>query len=155
MPTITRITDLDVAALQRLRVESLQEGFRFMERLCHEWASGANRFDAPGEALFLAVADDQVTGICGLNRDPYARDARAGRVRRLYVLPDHRRRSVGHALLQAVIAYAQGHFDILRVRTNEAGEFYTRHGFQCITSQPDTTHVFELIPADNLFKHDI
>ena len=55
MTTITRITDLDTTSLQRLRVESLQEGFRFIERLCEEWASGANRFDAPGEALFIAV----------------------------------------------------------------------------------------------------
>src|SRR5215470_17388898 len=95
MTTITRIADLDITALQQLRAESSQEGFRFMERLCEEWLSGANRFDAPGEALFLGFADGAVVGVCGLSRDPYAHDARTGRVRRLYVLPAHRRSGVG------------------------------------------------------------
>ena len=147
MTTITRITDLDVAVLQRLRTESSQEGFRFMERLCEEWASGANRFDAPGEALFLAVVDGQVVGVCGLNRDPYAQDARTGRVRRLYVLAAHRRGGVGRALLEAVIAHARAHFDLLRVRTEAASDFYTAHGFRRDVSDTEATHVLEFTNA--------
>jgi GNAT superfamily N-acetyltransferase len=147
MTAITRITDLDVAALQRLRTESSREGFKFMERLCEEWASGANRFDAPGEVLFLAIADGQVVGVCGLNRDPYAQDARIGRVRRLYVLPTHRRSGVGQALLEAVIAYAHDHFDLLRLRTEAADDFYTAHGFRRDVSDSEATHVLELTNA--------
>jgi GNAT superfamily N-acetyltransferase len=118
-----------------------------MERLCEEWVSGANRFDAPGEALFLALADGQVVGVCGLNRDPYAHNARAGRVRRLYVLPTHRRSGVGQALLEAVIAHAPNHFGLLRVRTDAAGEFYTARGFQRDDSDTEATHVLELTKA--------
>src|SRR5690242_15221600 len=147
MTTITRITGLDVAALQPLRVESSQEGFRFVERLCEEWASGANRFDAAGEALFLAVADGQVVGVCGLNRDPYPHEAHTGRVRRLYVLPAHRRTGVGQALLEAVIAQARDHFDSLRVRTEAAGDFYTARGFRRDDTDEEATHILEFTNA--------
>jgi GNAT superfamily N-acetyltransferase len=144
MAEITKITDLDVAAMQALREESSREGFRFMKRLCEDWASGANRFDAAGEALFLAFADDQVVGVCGLNRDPYAHDRRTGRVRRLYVLPAHRRSGIGRALLEAVIAHARDHFDLLRVRTEAADAFYVARGFRRDHSAIEATHVLPL-----------
>ena len=147
MTAITKIAELDTAVLQNLRAESLQEGFRFMERLCVEWASSANRFHAPGEALFLAVADDQVVGVCGLNRDPYAHDPRTGRVRRLYVLPAYRRGGVGRALLEAVIASAQHHFDLLRVRSETASDFYTASGFRRDSSGTEATHVLQCTNA--------
>ena len=143
MTAITKIAELDTAVLQKLRAESLQEGFRFMDRLCEEWASGANRFDAPGEALFLAIDDGQVVGVCGLNRDPYGHDVRIGRVRRLYVLPSHRRSGVGRALLETVIAHARNYFDLLRVRTEAASDFYTAHGFRRDVSDAEATHVLE------------
>jgi hypothetical protein len=50
-------------------------------------------------------------------------------------------------LLEAVVACARGHFRLLRVRTAEAGAFYSRFGFQRIASEADTTHVLELTPA--------
>lgn len=147
MIRIIRRTDLDLAALQRLLDASSAEGFRFLVRFCEEWTSGENRFDAAGEALFLAFANDQLAGICGLNRDPYSLDARVGRVRRLYVLPEYRRCGVGGTLLDAVIAHARGFFDLLRVRTEVAGSLYISRGFRCIDCEPDATHVLELTDA--------
>ena len=144
MTAVTRITDLDLAALEHLRAESSREGFRFLERLCEEWESGANRFDAPGEALFLATVDGRVVGVCGLNRDPYAHGPRIGRVRRLYVLSAHRRTGIGRALLEAVIARARDSFDLLRVRTESADAFCTARGFRRDDSDPEATHVLEL-----------
>ena len=144
MATIVRITDLKLDALENLRAESSDEGFSFIERLCAEWISGANRFDAPGEALFLALNDGQVVGVCGLNRDPYAHDPRVGRVRRLYVSPAHRQRGIGQTLLAAVIACARGPFSSLRVRTEVAGDFYTAQGFRRVDSGAEFTHVLEL-----------
>src|SRR6266487_3820772 len=67
MTSVVRIQEFELNALEELRAESSREGFRFVERLCDEWVSGANRFNAPGEALFVAVADGQVVGVCGLN----------------------------------------------------------------------------------------
>jgi len=147
MTTIVKITDLELDSLQALRAESSREGFRFMERLCDEWASGANRFNHPGEALFLAIAEGLVVGICGLNRDPYATAPLIGRVRRLYVLRAYRRSGVGRALLDAVIAHARGHFKLLRVRTEAAGDFYATHGFRRDASDAEATHVLELTHA--------
>jgi GNAT superfamily N-acetyltransferase len=147
MTKIARTTNLELAALQQLREESSREGFRFMERLFEEWASGANRFSAPGEALFLAIADGKVVGVCGLNCDPYAHDPRIGRVRRLYVLRAHRRSGVGRALLDAVVAYARDHFSLLRVRTEAAGDFYTAHGFRRVASDAEATHALQFTNA--------
>jgi len=111
--------------------------------LCDEWASGANRFDAPGEALFVAMADEKVVGVCGLNCDPYANDPRIGRIRRLYVSPSRRRRGVGRALLESAVASARGHFRLLRVRTEIANEFFAAQGFG-IASEAMATHVLDL-----------
>jgi GNAT superfamily N-acetyltransferase len=146
MTKIEKVLDLDIGVLQELRAESSREGFRFMERLCEDWVSGANRFDAPGEALFLAVADGQVVGVCGINRDPYAHDLSTGRVRRLYVLPAHRRGGIGRTLIEAVITHARGQFNKLRVRTHAADTFYAAHGFRRDASTGDATHVLELAP---------
>lgn len=148
MTSITRIQQLDSHTLEELRAESSREGYRFVERLCEEWVSGANRFSGPGEALFFAVAGGQVVGVCGLNCDPYVRDPHVGRVRRLYVSRAHRRSGVGGALLEAVVAYARCHFKVLRVRTEAASKFYAAHGFRCISSEPETTHVLELTHDD-------
>ena len=129
MITIVKVVKLDPAALSILRAESLKEGFQFIERLCAEWALGANQFDAAGAGLFLALFGDRVVGICGLSRDPYASDRRVGRVRHLYVLKALRRNGVGRALLNAVIGHAYGHFKVLRTRTEEADRFYVALGF--------------------------
>jgi GNAT superfamily N-acetyltransferase len=149
MPTITRIADLDDRQISGLRAESAREGFKFIERLCNDWASGANRFDACGEALFVAIDEGQVVGVCGLNRDPYAKEPRTGRVRRLYVSPAHRGIGVGSALLEAVITHAAAYFDLLRVRTDAAHAFYTSHGFQPTESDGDATHILKLKPRGN------
>ncbi len=146
MASIIRIKELDLDALKELRVESLREGYKFVERLCAEWVSGANRFSAPGEALFLAVSGGQMVGVCGLNRDPYTRDPDIGRVRRLYVARAHRRGGVGRALLEAVVDSARDRFKRLRVRTDAGGKFFEALGFRRISSEAETTHVLELLP---------
>jgi GNAT superfamily N-acetyltransferase len=143
MFTVVRITELESDSLHELRAESSREGFRFIERLCEEWASGANRFNAPGEALFVAIANGRAVGICGLNRDPYACDPRIGRVRRLYVAPAQRRHGVGRALLETVVTHARRHFSLLRVRSEAANEFYTTQGFRRVASDEAVTHVLE------------
>jgi GNAT superfamily N-acetyltransferase len=143
---IVRIRDLSPDRFAELLAESEQAGFRFVRRLVEEWQSGSNRFARPGEALFAAVSDGRVVGICGLNVDPYASCPSVGRVRRLYVLSAFRRQGVGRRLVQEVIAACSGCFRSLRLRTEtaEASRLYSALGFQECVSVPDCTHVMEL-----------
>jgi GNAT superfamily N-acetyltransferase len=138
-----RRPDLDLGALL---AESEQAGLRLVRRLVDEWASGANRFDRPGEELFGAWLDGRVVGVCGLNVDPYTAKEGVGRVRHLYVLSAFRRRGVGRGLIAAVIEAARGRFGELRLRTGnpEAARVYEAIGFQPSGRAADCTHIMEL-----------
>ena len=109
--------DLTPDSLAPLVAESERAGWRFVRRLADDLRTGANRFDQPGECLFVAVSGDAVVGVCGLNADPYAGEPSVGRVRRLYVLAAHRGGVTGGRLVQAVVSAAVGRFRRLRVRT--------------------------------------
>jgi len=117
-----------------------------VRRLADEWASGANRFDRPGEALFVARSAGDVVGVCGLNVDPYATAPDVGRVRHLYVLRAHRHRGIGQQLVTAIVQAARGRFQRLRLRTQnpEAARLYERLGFRAAVDATDCTHVMEL-----------
>lgn len=144
--TIERLFELPADRLADLVAES--EGFQLqlVRRLVDEWASGANRFDRPGEALFSAEISGRVVGVCGLNVDCYTTAPRTGRVRHLYVLMDRRRQGIGTRLVREVIAAARGNFDRLRLRTDnpQAAAFYAQLGFQPTLGEPDCTHFLEL-----------
>ena len=144
-PAISRLNELP-GDLDQLVQASLAEGFRFLERLCDEWRSGANCFLLPGEALFEARHQGRLIGICGLNRDPYAGETSVGRVRRLYVAPDARRIGVARRLVCAVLREARGQFATLRVRTTTRGGdlFYQTLGFHPTSSVPEATHELRL-----------
>lgn len=137
--------DDDIAMLAHLVEESEREGFRFLRRLHDDYRDGSNRFDQPGEGLFAAWLSDRPVGVCGLNRDPYVPDGRAGRVRRLYVHPSVRQLGVGRSLVTAVIAKARESYPILRLRTKNpaADAFYRRLGFSPVESEA-ATHVLRL-----------
>lgn len=112
-----------------------------LERLVLEWDSGTNRFAAPGEALFLVHRFGRIVGSCGLNRDPFAGGAEAGRLRRLYVHPAERRRGFGGLLVGLALASARPGFSRVRLRTDraQAARFYEELGFRRASS-PDATH---------------
>ena len=140
--TIAPITELSTAAVQPLLEASLAEGMRLVQRLADEYASGANRFDQPGEALLGAYAGGRLVGVGGVNRDPYARDPGVARLRHLYVLPAWRRQGVGRQLVAALIAAAAPHFATMRLRTTnpEADRFYRELGFAGVADDAEATH---------------
>jgi GNAT superfamily N-acetyltransferase len=118
--------------LEELPTASLQEGNSLVHTTLDDWEDGANRFDQPGEAFLLAMLDDAIVGICGLNIDPYSDDPKLSRIRHLYVLPDHRRQHVGRRLVEACLARAEDVFDRVRLRTFDsvAAQFYESIGFE-------------------------
>jgi len=143
--SIERVTELAPGCLDELLVESEQAGSLIVRRLVDEWASGANRFDRSGEALFAVRIEGRLVGVCGLNIDPYSAEPRLGRVRHLYVLSAYRRHGIGRQLVAEVIAAARGRFDHLRLSTGNlvAARFYERLGFRSAEAA-HCTHVLDV-----------
>jgi ribosomal protein S18 acetylase RimI-like enzyme len=143
---IERVSGAPTDRLAALLAESERQGFRFVRRLVEEWESGANRFDRPGEALFVARVGDDVVGVCGLNVDPYAGDSTIGRVRHLYVLVPHRRSGIGEQLVADVLEAARGRFERLHLRATNAiaARLYERLGFRRTAAARDRTHELDV-----------
>jgi ribosomal protein S18 acetylase RimI-like enzyme len=125
-----------------LEREASEEGFNFMRRLIEEWSNGSNRFDKPGERLLVVVNNINIVGIGGLNVDPYKPAGDTARLRRLYVANGFRRRGVGEALVDALLAGASLRFRVVRLSTDTeaAAAFYTRLGFSAIENET-ATHI--------------
>jgi GNAT superfamily N-acetyltransferase len=143
---VERVAELPRDGLEALVVESERAGLSFVRRLADEWVGGRNRFDRPGETLFVALTGGRLIGVCGLNVDPYTTAPRVGRVRHLYVLAAHRRGGAGAELVRAVIAAARDPFDVLRLSTRDpaAARLYESLGFEPSTGAADCTHVLTL-----------
>ena len=142
---VTRVAPESALAIEPLRKAALAEGHSFVERALDEWESGANRFDRPGEAFYLAQVGDRVVGMCGLNIDPYLTDPRVGRIRHLYVLPGFRRNRIGRRLVEACLDQAAIRFDRVRLRTfnPQAAGFYSVVGFDEVSDE-SATHSIKL-----------
>ena len=134
--------------LELLEERAESEGHEFVKRTTTEWTSGVNRFDRPGECFLLASSNDEIIGMCGLNRDPYLDNPVVGRLRHLYVHPDHRRTGVAAALVGACLDRADGNFDRVRLRTANpaADRFYRSIGFES-TSEQAATHSYAVRPT--------
>ena len=142
---IQRRPDLRPEQLAALIAESEAHGLRLVRRLADEWATGVNRFDRPGEALFVAGDARQIVGVGGLNVDPYAGNPTVGRVRHLYVLTSYRRLGIGERLVAEIVAAARDRFQTLRLSTSnpEAARLYERLGFRRANAA-DCTHVMAI-----------
>ena len=144
--TIERISDLAAGQVAALVAESETQGSRFVRRLAEDWASGANRFDRPGEALFVARDEGRIVGVGGLNVDPYAAEPTVGRVRHLYVLTAYRRLGIGRRIVEEIIETARGRFERLHLSTSNpaAARFYERLGFHPRADVAHCTHAMEM-----------
>jgi GNAT superfamily N-acetyltransferase len=142
MLSIVQIHEWPTAAIERLLSESEQEGFRFLRRAREEWLSGANAFSIEGEALFGVFEGDRLLAIGGINREGEGH----GRLRRVYVGREERRRGIGRKLVEHVLAFASRHYSLvgLRCETDAADQFYVAVGFRRVDSDRGITHVIEL-----------
>lgn len=146
MAEVQRIRHLPIQEFTKMLAESKMAGFRAIERLVTDWETGINRFDRPGEALFIARQGDRILGVCGLNCDPYINPSQIGRVRRLYVMQDSRRQGIGRTLVHQIIEVAKLSFDRLHVRTTNpiAAQFYQSLSFMACHCE-SATHTLNLI----------
>ena len=132
--------------LDLLAEEARNQGYRMLDRLQQGWREGINRFDRNGECVLIAVWEDRIVGVCGLNRDPYCTQNDVGQVRRLYVAADMRRQGIGRLLVESIQKRCPGVFQELRLRTNSpaASAFYQTLGFRPVEDDPDCTHVWSV-----------
>ena len=137
---VVRVEERLPDGLDVLRKAARSEGLRNLETLVREWESGV-RFDGPGEALFAGYLDGRLAGVGGVGVQ--GGDPGVMRMRRLYVLPSHRRRGVGRALAGAMIQ--QGLQSARRLTCNAsaspaAAPFWEALGFRR-DAGGDWTHV--------------
>ena len=139
---VERITSLPADLESELLPAAEAEGFAPLSWLVEEWQAEKNRFDRQGEALHVARVGRRLLGVCGLNRDPYAGDDSTGRLRRLYIHPDHRRQGIGRRLVRQALHEAREHFDVVRLRTLDprSAAFFETIGFNKLEGDPAATH---------------
>ncbi|WP_062050439.1 GNAT family N-acetyltransferase [Bacillus sp. JCM 19034] len=141
---IYNLLDFD---LDRLVIQSKQDGFRFVERLINDYENGSNTFNNIGEGLFgVFNEEDVLVAIGGLNKDPYSNENSIGRLRRFYVSKEYRRNGVGSLLAKKMIDEAKGYYKILVLHTDteQADKFYTSLGFLKGDLYPNSSHYMEL-----------
>lgn len=138
MSRIERVVSALPDGFDELRSDADDEGFRNMARLAADWASGAERFDAPGAALFAAFDGDLLAGLGGVTREPTEPEGALRRMRRFYVRPAFRRRGHGEALVAAALGTAQGNL-VLVHSSAYAMPFWDAAGFDRST-RPGITH---------------
>lgn len=123
------IRDTLPKGFEMLRHAADGEAFNMLATLAKEWATGANRFDRPGEALVAAFDGDKLAGMGAMSHDPEVPDAL--RMRRFYVAPPYRRRGVGRLLANALLNRpdATGRTITLNAPHLEAARFWEALGF--------------------------
>lgn len=126
---------------------SRSEGHRMVSRMLADFEVGTNCFNSAGEVLLAHIAHSTIVAVCGLNREEETAFGRAGRVRRLYVMPARRREGLARSLVEAIAACARDYHDVLTVNAGSpaARVFFEHLGFLPV-SHPNITHVRRLEP---------
>jgi GNAT superfamily N-acetyltransferase len=137
-----RKIELPILGIERLQQEACDEGYDFVETLVEDWATGTNRFDAPGETLCGCLDQGLLVAVGGLNCDPFAGRPDMARIRRVYVRSAWRNRGIGGALVATLVDHAHTYFSCVRLRAENAlaARLYESMGFVSIES-PDASHI--------------
>ena len=140
------ITQLILADIQPLLVESLAEGYTFIQRLWDEYQSGENTFREDGAALIGGYHHDRLVAVGGIQPDPYLNIPTIGRIRHVYVLPGYRRNGIGKQLVETLIAQTSGQFSTftLRTVTQHGSAFYRTLGFVDQPRYANASHWLEV-----------
>ena len=144
MLVLCSLDTLTQQLLEPLLIASRRENFRAIQRLWHDWQQGENRFCQEGELLLGGFWEETLVAVGGLNLDPFVpvTAPKTGRIRRLYILPEYRRRGIASTLVTALLEHARPSFSRVHVRTNrdDAAAFYEALGFFSSSETSDFTH---------------
>tara|TARA_B100000949_G_scaffold135800_1_gene119605 strand:+ start:394 stop:831 length:438 start_codon:yes stop_codon:yes gene_type:complete len=128
--------------MDRLLSAARSEGVRNMDLLQAQWASGEQRFDRNGAALFAALEGEELVAVGGVTPQTGLAEP-AMRMRRFYVHPAHRRAGHGRALARAAMrrGFEQAPLLTCNARaTALAAPFWESLGFEPVR-MPDITHI--------------
>ena len=141
--TLRRAEDELPVGFQALMQRSQDEGIKNMSMLRENWVSGAERFDKNGAALFGAFIENELVGLGGTTKE-LEYTGSAMRMRRLFVLPQWRRKGVaGLIALQCMDWGLQSAKTLTRnaQASAAAAPFWERMGFEPV-SLPRITHIY-------------
>lgn len=126
---IVPVADSLPAGLPALAAQARSEGLRHLDRLIADWASGALRFERPGEVLLAAYCGPDLVGMGGLTVEDSLRGA--FRMRRLHVERSCRNRGVGRGLVETLLRRlpAEAVAVTVNVGNADAGTFWERIDF--------------------------
>lgn len=128
----------------------MREGYQFLARLRAEFEEGTQRFEQPGETLLGVYRGDELVGVGGLTHDPFTDESGVGRIRRVYVREELRRRGAATLLVKALMAAATEHFHTVTLRsvTEDATRLYESLGFTRVFDYPNVTHVWTVAEGE-------
>jgi GNAT superfamily N-acetyltransferase len=136
-------------AIVELEQEANKEELALVTRMIEEFKSGKNRFDGPGEFFLTAYDNDKLIACGGLSQQWNENDveARIGRVRRFYVLPEYRKHGVGKHLLKYLENKAVVNFSALCLYTDThpAAHFYQKMNYVFVENHPNYNYFKYLI----------
>src|SRR3569623_1346072 len=140
-------------SVSELMSEAVRSGHERASNFHTAWTSGP--FTGPGEALFLAFEAGHLLGMAVISADPFVSEATVGRLRFIYVREAARRRGVGDRLVAECLSLALGHWQTLRLHTDNvaAARIYERHGFEASSEDPRATHVMRIAGQDSDTSH--
>jgi ribosomal protein S18 acetylase RimI-like enzyme len=130
---LIRIIDSsDFEQLRTLAEIAVAEGYQFLTRLISDLETGATFLDRPDEFFLGAVVNVEIVAIAGITHDPYSPEPGLGRIRHVYVRPDHRGQGIGTALVREVETRAAEFYSrfVLRTDTEAGARFYEAIGYR-------------------------
>lgn len=142
---IVRITGALPTGMAALAEMAASEGVQNVSLLLAGWASGEQRFDRDGAALFAAFDNDRVAGIGGVKWEESLSEP-AMRMHRFYVDPAARRHGVGRLIAEAAIAHGFSQAPLLTCNARAsaaAAPFWKAMAFIPV-NWPTITHVRRL-----------
>lgn len=148
-PSIIRLSETDVDRLREIRLEALKTNPEaFSADLAIEEAltpqQWLQRF--VNTAWFASTEGGAWRGIGAYSkRSRSAKEAHTGWIGSIYVRPQHRRKGVAGALLEALIEHAANEVDQVILTVNAENKsaiaLYERHGFRTYGRMPRSLHI--------------
>ena len=133
---IRQLTPGDAALYRSIRLEGLKEspeafGSTFDAEFTKPLAWFFDRLSS--STVFAAIRDAKILGVAGFAIRPEEKEAHKGLLWGMYVRPDARGAGVARRLVEAVVAYARPHVELIQlsvvVGNEQARRLYARLGF--------------------------